>query len=699
MPGVTTWFSTRTRTASPTQIGVGAINSLALRGLGLKLFLAIVLVVALVLGGALALIQLRANQAADTAIDRGLAATQSAIEDALASRSQALQQVGRSLARVPTYIARIDEALRTGARDNILDQAAEFKEQAGAAWAIITDKGGVVQASTRSVTGYGEALGGPLVESALAGESAEGAWLETSAGIDSLFQVVSVPLAAPGAPVSGALILALPVDGALAERLKRQTASEVVFTVLDEAGKPQSIAASTLPTLAIDSALRARYADIPGAVDTVLPRLRVEAAGQTWIAAVGPLRTASGVLIGEYAGLRARQAELAPFIALQRSVLYAFVGALAVALLISLLLARQITEPLRRLVAITREVAEGRYSGEVNIRSRDEIGELAEAFQGMLSELREKQRLVEFLGSSPTNLQTKMLAEGRPAATSAGDFTVGGVLAGRYEIRQQLGAGGMGVVYRAFDRELGEPVAIKTLRPDLVGDPGLLERFKQEIRLARKISHPNVVRTHDLGEAGGLYFITMEFVEGTALDEVIRRRGALPLPVTLTIGRQLCRALEVAHAQGIVHRDIKPPNLVVDAQGFLKVMDFGIARLMEGRQAPSSHGLTAAGSIIGTPEYMAPEQLLGQAVDGRADLYAAGIVLYECATGRRLFTGDSFATVLMKQVQEPPPDPRSIVPGLSEELVAVLLKALAKEPAQRWQSAAELLHALEGIRA
>jgi serine/threonine protein kinase len=306
---------------------------------------------------------------------------------------------------------------------------------------------------------------------------------------------------------------------------------------------------------------------------------------------------------------------------------------------------------------------------------------------------------VEFLGSSPTNLQTKMLAEGRPAATSAGDFTVGGVLAGRYEIRQQLGAGGMGVVYRAFDRELGEPVAIKTLRPDLVGDPGLLERFKQEIRLARKISHPNVVRTHDLGEAGGLYFITMEFVEGTALDEVIRRRGALPLPVTLTIGRQLCRALEVAHAQGIVHRDIKPPNLVVDAQGFLKVMDFGIARLMEGRQAPSSHGLTAAGSIIGTPEYMAPEQLLGQAVDGRADLYAAGIVLYECATGRRLFTGDSFATVLMKQVQEPPPDPRSIVPGLSEELVAVLLKALAKEPAQRWQSAAELLHALEGIRA
>jgi serine/threonine-protein kinase len=654
--------------------------------------------VAVVLGGALALIQFRANQAADTAIDRGLAATQSAIEDALAGRSHALQQVGRSLARVPTYIARIDEALRTGAHDNIFDQAGEFREQAGAAWAIITDRSGVVQASTRSAATYGEALGGPLIEAALAGDSAEGAWIETGNGIDSLFQVVSVPLAAPGAPVSGALILALPVDGALAERLKRQTASEVVFTVLDEQGKPHSIAASTLPASAMDSALRARYADIPGTIDSVLPRLRVESQGQTWIAAVGPLRTASGVLIGEYAGLRARQAELAPFLALQRSVLYSFLGALAVALVISLLLARQITDPLRRLVAITREVAEGRYTGEVNIRSRDEIGELADAFQGMLGELREKQRLVEFLGSSATSLRTQVLPEGRSGATSAGDFGVGGVLAGRYEIRQQLGSGGMGVVYRAFDRELREQVAIKTLRPDLVGDPGLLERFKQEIRLARKISHPNVVRTHDLGEAGGLYFITMEYVEGTPLDEVIRRRGALPLPVTLTVGRQLCRALEVAHAQGIVHRDIKPPNLVVDAQGFLKVMDFGIARLMEGRQAPASPGLTAAGSVIGTPEYMAPEQLLGQAVDGRADLYAAGIVMYECATGRRLFTGDSFATVLMKQVHDSPPDPRSVVPGLPEDVVAVLLKALAKEPDQRWQSAAELLHALEAIR-
>jgi serine/threonine-protein kinase len=355
---------------------------------------------------------------------------------------------------------------------------------------------------------------------------------------------------------------------------------------------------------------------------------------------------------------------------------------------------------------MTREVAEGRYSGQVDIRSHDEIGELADAFQGMLAELREKQRLVEFLGG--TGAQTMQVPPGggaagaaptvASAAATASRLGPGSVLAGRYEIRQQLGAGGMGVVYRAFDRQLKEPVAIKTLKPELLGDATLLERFKQEIRLARRISHPNVVRTHDLGEADGTYFITMEFVEGTSLDELLKRRGSLPVDVTLAIGRQLCRALEVAHSQGVVHRDIKPQNLVVDAKGFLKVMDFGIARLVEGRQPPGE-GLTAEGSIIGTPEYMAPEQLMGQAVDGRTDLYAAGVVLFECATGRRLFSGSSFATLLLKQVQDPPPDPRSIVPALPEAFATIILKALAKRPEDRWQTAGEFSQALERVRA
>ncbi len=654
--------------------------------------------VVLTLGGALLLVRMRAGQAADAAIDQGLVATQSAIDDALDGRSRTLERAAQVLARVPTYISRIEEALRAGTRGDLLDAANEFRTQSGADWAMIVDAGGVLQAWTRDPDASGVELGeSPLVGDALGGTPARGTWIESTPAGDSLYQAVSVPLGAENAPVVGALIVAVPLDGALAERLKRQTGSEVVFISFDTLGAPH-VHAATVPAEQLEGALQERYAGSGGAVDSVPARLRVLAGGKTWIGAAGALRTASGLIVGEYAGLRAREEALAPFAALQASFVYAFAGAVAVALLISLLLAGQITRPLRRLVSLTRDVAEGRYTGQVDIRASDEVGELASAFQGMVAELREKQRLVEFLGSSATVARTQVLPTG--SAPTSGDVGVGSVLNGRYELRQQLGAGGMGIVFRAFDRELKEPVAIKTLRPELVGDPVLLERFKQEIRLARQISHPNVVRTHDLGVADGLYFLTMEFVEGSALDEVIRRRGALPLAVTLTVGRQLLRALEVAHAQGVVHRDIKPQNLVVDPQGFLKVMDFGIARLVEGRQAarPKGEALTAEGSIIGTPQYMAPEQLMGETVDGRADLYAAGLVLFECATGQRMVQGDSFGTVLLKQVQEPPTDPRTLIPGLPGDFCALVLKALAKRPDERWATAAEFQQALDRIR-
>lgn len=658
------------------------------------------------LGGALGLIRIRASQAADAAIDRGLEATQSSIEDALSGRSSALQQAGTMLSQVPTYIAYVDQSLRSGDRSSLLAHAEEMRQQAHASWAMITGPDGVLQASTRSAEAFGDSLGeSALVGEALGDHPTEGIWVEATPAGDSLFQAIAVPLK-QGDAVSGTLVLALAVDGALAEKLKRQTASEVVFITFDTAGVPQ-VATSTLPAGTLDSALQQRYPAGGGELDSLPARLKVEAGGLTWVAAAGPLTTASGRIVGEYAGLRARETELAPFDALQRSILVAFLGALAIALVISLILARQITRPLSRLLAMTREVAEGRYSGQVDIRSKDEIGELADAFQGMLAELREKQRLVEFLGG--TGAMTVQVPSGgggttptgvsASAATTVSRLGPGSVLAGRYEIRAQLGAGGMGVVYRAFDRQLKEPVAIKTLKPELLGDATVLERFKQEIRLARKISHPNVVRTHDLGEADGTYFITMEFVEGTSLDELLKRRGSLPLDVTLTIGRQLCRALEVAHGEGVVHRDIKPQNLVVDAKGFLKVMDFGIARLVEGRQQPGQgQGLTAEGSIIGTPEYMAPEQLMGQAVDGRSDLYASGVVLFECSTGKRVFSGSSFATLLLSQVQDPPPNPRTLNPQLPEAFAQLLLKALSKKPEDRYQSAGEFHQALERIR-
>jgi serine/threonine-protein kinase len=268
----------------------------------------------------------------------------------------------------------------------------------------------------------------------------------------------------------------------------------------------------------------------------------------------------------------------------------------------------------------------------------------------------------------------------------------GSLFAGRYEVKEVLGMGGMGVVYRALDRELQEPVAIKTLRPEvLTGDGVALGRFKQEIRLARKIAHRNVVRTYDLGEVNGMYYLTMEFVEGTSLKQLIQSRGRLPVPVTLTIGKQLCRALEVAHEQGVIHRDIKPQNMVVDATGFLKVMDFGIARLAN---PPKGKGLTEVGTSIGTPDYMSPEQLSGAELDVRSDLYSAGVVLFECLTGRVPFEAETTWALVAKHLEEPAPDPRSFNAEVPEPLARVVLKAMAKKPEDRYQTAAQLHDAL-----
>jgi serine/threonine-protein kinase len=358
----------------------------------------------------------------------------------------------------------------------------------------------------------------------------------------------------------------------------------------------------------------------------------------------------------------------------------------------------------RALVGVARLVAEGDYEAKVAATSRDEIGELATAFRHMVEELKAKQQLVEVMSASAGAATEVIHTPGGGVATptmarrmeqSGGMLAAGTVFAGRYEIKGVLGIGGMGVVYRAWDTELGELVAIKALRMDAAqSEPAALERFKQEIRLARKITHRNVVRTHDIGEVEGLYFITMEFVEGQSLKHLIQNQGSLPVNVALTVGKQLCRALEVAHEQGVIHRDIKPQNLIVEPSGTLKVMDFGIARL-----AKRSQGMTQAGMAIGTPEYMAPEQLLGGEVDFRADLYATGAVLFESLTGRPPFVADSPITLVAKQLEEAPPSPRGLNAAVPVALEKLILRALSKNPAERPQSAALLFEELDAVEA
>ena len=664
-------------------------------GLTLKVFAATAGVVVTVLAVALLLTSIRASQTATAAIDRQLANTGEVARQFIEAENAKLASGAKVAAQNPNFIAAV-----AGDPSSVLDLATTYQEMLDADYVLLTDAGGVLKARTDRPGASGDTLGGPLIGQALEGRQVAG---YVNQADERLYLAVATPLTDLASGVVQAVLLAAhQVTDSLADEVKRATGSEIVFYLLDENDRPVVVAGTVPKSPDLDSAVAVAVRSQRTDSGRVEARVEARMGGTALVGFNRPL-TNPGVdhPLGGYLALRSLAAEQAGFSALQRTLVVVAIVGLLLALAASWLVASRIARPVRALVDVTRKVAEGDYSTKVEVTSKDEVGELAAAFGRMVEELQAKQQLVEYLSGSSQATQPVYTAGGdvasatmvRSVASSTGMPQVGQTFASRYEIKGILGVGGMGVVFRAWDTELGEPVAIKTLKGDaMAGDPVLLARFKDEIRLARKITHRNVVRTHDIGEVEGNYYITMEFVEGQSLKHLIQSRGSLPVNVVLTVGKQLCRALEVAHEQGVIHRDIKPQNLIVEPSGILKVMDFGIARL-----ATRTDGVTQAGMAIGTPEYMAPEQLLGGEVDFRVDLYASGCVLFECLTGRTPFVADSPITLVAKQLEDVPPSPASLNSEVPESLALLILRTLSKDPTQRPPSAAALHDELEAI--
>jgi tetratricopeptide (TPR) repeat protein/TolB-like protein/predicted Ser/Thr protein kinase len=262
----------------------------------------------------------------------------------------------------------------------------------------------------------------------------------------------------------------------------------------------------------------------------------------------------------------------------------------------------------------------------------------------------------------------------------------------RYRIEALLGQGGMGRVYKAYDKELNRTVAIKVVRQGVMGEADALNRFKQELVLASKISHKNILRIHDLGEVDGMKFITMAYVEGQDLHQIIKANPKLPLERVLKYATQLAGALAAAHAEDVVHRDLKPQNVLLDKNDQIYISDFGLAKSF----AEGAVGLTQTGAFLGTPRYMSPEQVEGKATDGRSDLYAYGLILYEMVTGDVPFTGESTLKVMYQRIQEKPKNPKLVNPSLPNWLVRIIMRCLEKDPADRYQNAYEILGDLQG---
>ncbi len=685
-------------------------------GLTRKILVFISLLVVALVGATLLFTTLRANRLARNTILQALDETRGVWDAYQADRYNKLKLGVRALANDPGFKPLVE----TGDQGSVADTLKERGQDIKADFFLATDPSGVVIARSDR-PGSGEDLSrDPIVMKPLEGEESTTIWRQAG----KLYHAVAVPMVT-GGDLKGVLLAGYGIDEALAGYLRRLTHSHVAYLSYP-AGQPSLLAASSLGPR--DDALRAQLARPELSAEAALPDARpfpLSLAGEEHLAVLAPLLSATGEKVGAVLVLRSVAEEMASFTEFRNSLIAASVAVMLAAMGFAYLGARRITGPVRTLVTLVERARDGSFSGAVSVASSDEIGVLARAFNNLLADLREKEQMIAFLREGMTELRKGVnvgasgLTDVSQTATSAaaGATDVGSAataalqplparvklergtrFGGRYDIEGVLGKGGMGVVYRAADRTLDETVALKVLRPELVqDDPSLLGRFKQEIRLARKITHRNVLRTHDFGEADGIPYISMEYIEGVTLKDLIVNKGALPEGVGLRIAKQMCYGLDAAHRQGVVHRDIKPHNMMIlPESGELKIMDFGIARLSA---VKADSGLTSDGMVMGTPDYMSPEQAQGRPADFRSDIYSLGVVLFEVFTGRLPFRGDTPMATVLHHVQTPAPTPRSVNPRLHESLERVILRCLAKDPNERYAELAAMIADLSAASA
>jgi serine/threonine-protein kinase len=654
-----------------------------------KIFIGIAGAVILALAAVMFLSYTSALRATRAAVESDLDQATQITNAILDGRQQALARSARTFAENP----RFRDLVLHAKPGSVIDQAVEAQDRIGASWVQITDSAGMRLARSDQPSAPSVSLASsPLVRKALDGEKAIGYGLSSDT---TIFQAVAVPIAAPGSNPVGALMAASEVDDQLAQSVEKLSGVDVIFYAGDTAGGIR-IAATTMPRSAELAAAASAYIAKHISTDAPLEQRVVTVRGEEFVGRVEPLRSAGGKVLGGFLSMHVRAMKLQTFKDLKQELWEAGVIGLLIAFLLSFLVARGVTRPLESLLAATRRAAAGDYSPPDEIKSNDEIGELGAALGILLKELRDQQALVQILKTSGE--RSAVSRESAIAAatqlrtvTTARSMGPGSIFASRYQITGTLGAGGMGVVYKATDSELGEPVAIKTLRSDfLSNDPTALQRFRSEIKLARKISSRNIVKTYDIGESDGVHYLTMEYVNGTSLQDLLLKRKKMPGSAVISIGKQLARALQAAHEEGVIHRDIKPQNILVQPDGVLKVMDFGIARLTE-----RPKGMTKTGMVVGTPEYMSPEQLLGDDIDPRSDLYSAGIVLYECATGARPWAADSATVLIGKMLSEPPIPPNEVDPEVPAALSALILRTIARDREERPATAAALADELD----
>ncbi|MDZ7791602.1 MAG: protein kinase [Xanthomonadales bacterium] len=679
--------------------------------LGARLFLAFGLVLALAVGGAMVVtLQVVRDIAADT-VETSLANSQSVQRYFRQFRARQLELITELVSADPYFGSYVDEAVNADdpelAARSVADLLQSRRNEFGIDIAMVLDPAGKVVARTDRP----QALAVDLSENPLVARGLDelgpvsGLW---SSG-DRLYQASVTPIAR-GRTVAGFMVAGLALDNSLANDVKRVSGADVAYLT---AGDRTRVVATTLDVPATDRLLAKISAD--GELGRALLEtsesgrtLRIELGNDRWLAQLSPLLDARGEAFGTTVAMTSLDRELAAYQNIPIVVLITGVVAIVVALVLSYAISQRILQPVRRLTSAAEAAMDGNYRHQVATEGSDEIGRLSRAFDSLLSSLREKRDMEDYMADmarhAPLDDHRERdsarveHAEGHatePMANATQPDSPSGKLrrhlGERYELLAELGRGAMGVVFKAYDKKLDEIVAIKMIKPGSV-DTQSLERLKSELKLARRITHPNVLRTYDFGEAGEAPYLSMEFVSGMTLRELLDRRGKLPYGAALRIARQLCAGLEAVHEVGVLHRDIKPGNVMLEHRGNAKLMDFGISR------PAKSDEDTSGDQLSGTPHYMAPEQIQGSHLDVRTDIYSLGVVLEELFTGGMPFSGETGMEIAVARLHRSPVPPSHFWSSIPEELETIILRCLAFKPEDRYQDTAALAMALGKLR-
>jgi serine/threonine-protein kinase len=671
------------------------------------------------------------QRSGEAIVRRELEQSSDLVAQYLSARQRSLAGGARVFVQDPNFRSFVHEHLR----DEVRDQAFEAQEQLEANWTFVVDESGILLAKSDEPSATGANMGGvPLIAGALQGSVRTGYGVS---GDTMLFQAVAVPIVVPGQAPIGALVATKAVDSALARDVEAATSAEVVFYARGDDG-PHLVATSfdpsQRPTLTPDV--------------TSQTRSRTVVKGVRYATHSAAFATAGGDIIGGYVVMSARDAASAEIADVRRALLAAGLVGLAMLGVAALAVDRRIARPLRELAALARSESDDEVRPESDGagQSRDEVAALAIAVESLVDDVRDRATLASAVGASlpatsrmdasasaaavdaPVLTMRRVQGSSLRVGTTSGrtdapglpgtpaEVAAGEMIAGRYRIDGVLGSGELGVTYRARDRATGSVVALKRFHPSRLADGSahLAEALREELRGTRHLVHRNVVRLREVGEETGAVFVTMDLVQGPSLATLLRSGSALSEDAVLSIARQLCRALAAAQRVGAVHGTVSPQHVLLDYGGLLRVTDFTLARferrLRGGRGAapPDAKGSASqvphlAGATVGAPEYMSPEQLIGEEPTPQADVYAAGVVLYECVTGATPFRTDSPLAFLAQKLgdaelvaeigeRDRPRPARSATPRLLSEVIA---RMIAPDPARRARSAGELLTLLE----